>query len=488
MGSERGDREWPGPAALAILMILVAVSAAPAQTFTSYDFEGGAGEEPYAAVVQGTDGELYGTTWGYGLDSGTIFKMAPNGNFTSLYNFCYFGCPNGANPYGALVQAPNGNFYGTTWAGGASNGGSVFEITAGGILTSLHSFCAKSDCADGETPYSTLVLGTDGSLYGTTSGGGNHSSLCGGLYGCGTVFKITQSGALTTLYAFCGQANCTDGDVPIAGLVQGNDGNFYGTTSYGGAYSNSSCGFGCGTVFRITPRGTLTTLHSFDGSDGYSPYAGLIRAADGSFYGTTASGTVFQITAGGVLTTLHRFDGADGAEPLGTLIQATDGKLYGTTATGGTGEACGGNGCGTVFQLAPTGTLTTLHSFDYTDGSFPAAGLIQYTDGSFYGTTTFGGNLGCRGGCGTVFRMSVGLGPFVETQPDFGKVGRAVKILGNNLTGSTTLTFNGTSAVFKVISPTEIGAVVPAGSTSGAVQVVTPSGTLSSNVPFRVLP
>jgi uncharacterized repeat protein (TIGR03803 family) len=175
-------------------------------------------------------------------------------------------------------------------------------------------------------------------------------------------------------------------------------------------------------------------------------------------------------------TTLHRFDLTDGASPVAALIQATDGNFYGTTEVGGA------NRNGTVFKITPGGNLTTLHSFDYTDGYGPSAGLVQGTDGKFYRTTAEGG----AGGDGTVFSLSVGIGPFVKTLPPFGKVGTPVHILGTNLTGTTSVTFDGTPATFTVVSKTLIFTNVPAGATTGTVQVVTPGGTLSSNVPFTV--
>ena len=182
----------------------------------------------------------------------------------------------------------------------------------------------------------------------------------------------------TLLYSF----DLTDGADPWAGLVQATDGNFYGTTYQGGAN-------GAGTVFKITAGGVLTTLHSFDGTDGADPFAGLVQATDGSFYGTTyyggagsGYGTVFKITAGGVLTRLHSFDSTDGANPHAELVQATDGNFYGTTYNGGA------NAAGTVFKITAGGVLTTLHRFDFTDGAYPRARLVQATDGSFYGTTS----------------------------------------------------------------------------------------------------
>jgi uncharacterized repeat protein (TIGR03803 family) len=326
------------------------------------------------------------------------------------------------------------------------------------------------------------VQGTDGSFYGTTfEGGGNNN---------GTVFSITAGGTLATLYNFCSQggANCTDGANPAAGLVQGANGIFYGTTNAGGAN-------GHGTVFSITAGGTLATLYNFysqgGGSctDGAYPAAGLVQGTNGIFYGTTYqggahnAGTVFSITAGGTLATLYNFCSqgggscTDGAYLAAGLIQGTNGIFYGTTYQGGA------HNDGTVFSITTGGTLVTLHSFHGTHGQYPyAGGLVQGTNGKFYGTTYLGGTTDD----GTVYSISVGLGPFVETNPTSGAVRKAVKILGTNLTGSTSVTFNGTAARFTVKSKTEITTSVPAGATTGPVQVVTPGGTLSSNVPFVV--
>src|ERR1019366_9456144 len=287
----------------------------------------------------------------------------------------------------------------------------------------------------------------------------------------GTVFKITPSGTLTTLHSF----DDTDGAGP-GGLIQASDGNFYGTTWVGGAN-------GYGTVFKITPAGALTTLHSFDVTDGSYPF-GLIQATDGNFYGTTdhggaysncnlGCGTVFKITPAGTPTTLYSFDSTDGASP-GWMIQATDGNLYGITSEGGA------NGYGTVFSITPAGALTTLSTLYYYDPQ--PWQLIQATDGNFYGTAEDNGTYAN----GSVFRLSVGLGPFVKTEPSSGKVGAAVIILGTNLTGATSVSFNGTAATFTVVSSSEIQTTVPAGATTGTVTVVTPSGTLHSNKNFVV--
>jgi uncharacterized repeat protein (TIGR03803 family) len=491
-----------GKRANAVLVLCAATAIAlPAQTFTSlFSFDGTDGSVPWAALVQATNGDLYGTTAGGGnSDSacpsflapgcGTIFKITPSGTLTTVYTFCsQSACPDGANPEAALVQATNGDFYGTTVVGGANGGGTVFKITPSGTLTTLYSFCAQSGCADGGNPYAGLVQATNGDFYGTTELGGANTAPYGG---AGTVFKITPGGTLTTLYSFCSQGvypDCTDGLNPLAPLVQATNGDLYGTTCCGGASDN-------GTVFKITPSGTLTTLHTFAGypTDGSFPTAALIQATNGDLYGTVNSGgancapggcgTVFKITPGGTLTTLHSFDETDGDNPEPGLVQATNGNFYGTVSYGGTGN------WGTLFEITPNGTFTTLYTFcplrsPCPDGEVPNGGLVQATNGTLYGTASGGGTSND----GVVFSLSVGLGPFVETQTTSGKVGEIVKILGTDLTGATSVSFNGTAAAFTVVSPSLITARVPAGATTGTVQVVTPSGTLSSNVPFRVLP
>jgi len=476
----------------------------PAQTFhVVHTFDGTDGTDVMAALVQATDGNLYGTASGGGASSfGTVFKMTPSGTLTTLYNFCSQpGCTDGEGPVAPIIQATDGNFYGTTLWGGTGSCelgetcGTVFKITPSGTLTTLHNFCVQSGCPDGAEPWAGLIQGTDGNFYGTAmQGGANSNSICGNdrVSSCGTVFKITPSGRLTRLYSFCAQSDCTDGAWPVAGLIQATDGNFYGTTPKGGAYDE-------GTVFKITSKGTLTTLYSFCSqsgcSDGEWPTAALIQATDGNFYGTTefggasSAGTVFKVTPSGTLTTLYSFCAesgcTDGAQPQSGLVQATDGNFYGTTHEYG---ANGSNVGGTVFKITPSGSLTTLYSFcsyDCTDGESPWAALVQDTNGNFYGTTTQGG--AGTANAGTVFTVGVGLEPFVEPQTSYGEVGKVIKILGTNLVGATSVTFNGTPAVFQVESTFLIRTIVPAGATTGTVQVTTPSGVLSSNVPFRVL-
>jgi uncharacterized repeat protein (TIGR03803 family) len=478
-----------------------------------YGFENTDGRQPYSGLVQATDGNLYGTTEYGSHDSntfaGTAFRITPNGTLTTLdYFFCTQTsiqfCPGGSAPYAGLVQGTDGNFYGTTENGGVNGAGTIFKVNSSGTLTTLYTFCTTNPCTDGAYPYAAMVQGTDGNFYGTTEGGGS-----GGLgLGLGTVFKITPSGTLTTLHDFTGKD--ADGAEPYAALVQGTDGNFYGTTASGGVNNNG------GTVFQITPGGTLTTLHSFDGTDGSHPEAALVQGTDGNFYGTTndggaqqsgctfevGCGTVFKITPSGTFTSLYSFcpeSGClDGNLPNAALIEGTDGNFYGTTVQGGggaNGTCPKGGACGTIFQITPSGMLTIIYRFcsqtqngvSCTDGANPYGALVQNTDGNFYGTTEAGGAGGANG-YGTVFSLSTGLGPFVKMQTTSGTVGAPEMILGTNLTGATSVTFNGTAAEFTVVSSSEITTTVPAGATTGTVQVVTPGGALSSNVPFVVQP
>lgn len=473
---------------------VAAETAMSAQTFTTLlDFQQANGGQPGSSLVQNTDGNFYGTSSVGGTnDGGTVFRMTPTGKLTTLYNFCaQTNCTDGSDP-GQLVLGSDGNLYGFTVSGGANcldlvnpGCGTIFKITATGKLTTLYSFCAQTNCTDGWDPDS-LFQATDGNFYGTTWIGGLDNSLDG----VGEIFKITPTGTLTVLYDFCSQTNCTDGEQP-EGLMQAANGNFYGTT-YGGGTNDT----GCGTAFEFSRGGTLTTLHSFDAQDGCYIHSGLMQANDGNFYGVTASGggphrrgTVYKMSPSGTLTRLYSFcaqtNCADGETPEAALVQGTDGNLYGTTD----GELGAHPNDGTIFQITTGGTLTTLHNFDFTDGGWPAAPLVQATNGTFYGTTLFGGADKCdRLSCGTVFSLSMGLGPFVKASPNFGQVGRVVRILGNNLTGSTSVSFNGTPATFTVVSSTYIQATVPSGATSGTIEVTTPTATLSSNIAFQILP
>ena len=387
MQSKAPSLSLPAVTCFAVLFCAATVITSPAQNVfftTMVNFDDNNGRYG-GALIQTRDGTFFGTTTGGGAYGswGTVFTMTPAGMLTTLYSFCASGypCSDGDLPTG-LMRATDGNFYGTTYQGGPSGFGTIFKITPTGTLTTLHIF----DGSRGTYPSGPLVQGSDGDLYGDTEE---------------TIFKITTGGILTTLYD-----NFPD-DRPNAPLVQAADGNFYGTTRAGGDHD-------AGTVFKITPSGALTRLYSFCASgynclDGASPSVGLVQARDGSFYGTTAGGgangygTVFKFTPTGTLTTLHSFDWIDGAYPgfqPGALIQASDGNFYGISLGG---LSLCNYGCGTVFKISPSGTLTTLHFFSGPDGLYPTGAVVQARDGSFYGTTFGGGAYGY----GTVFRIGV---------------------------------------------------------------------------------
>lgn len=462
--------------------------------FTSlHSFNGTDGESTLAGLIQATDGDLYGTE-GYGGSNcaatamcGTIFKITPSGAFTTFYNFCsQAACLDGKGPLGPLLQGTDGDFYGTTYQGGSQNAGTIFKISLTGTLTTIHSFCSQGGCADGGSPEAGLIQATNGNLYGVAPNGG--------VYGGGTIFAIAPDGQFTTLYSFCAQAQCADGMGP-SGVIQATDGDLYGTTGLGGANSR-------GTIFKITLSGVLTTLYNFCPQagcpDGSQPN-GLIQGPNGHMYGTTywggtnfanclfGCGTIFQITLDGAFSTLYSFCSLNGCphgeQPQPVLIQANS-NLYGITFSGG----ANGTGGGSVFTLTPSGTLNTLYSFcsegECSDGAAPV-GLTLGTDGSLFGTTEVDG---ANGNYGTVFRLSVGLNSFIKTLPTSGQIGTAIKILGTNLSGASSVTFNGVAATFTVNSSSEISTTVPTGATSGQIQVVIPGGTLDSNVPFTVRP
>jgi uncharacterized repeat protein (TIGR03803 family) len=351
------------------------------------------GADPSAGLVQGTDGNFYGTTQDGGPYShGTIFRISPSGTYTNLYSFGG-SLTDGNSPVAGLVQGTDGSFYGTTQYGGLIGVGTVFRISSTGLYTNLYSF---GYAPDGFNPYAPLVQGSDGNFYGTT--------YFGGPRGVGTMFRISPGGAYTNLYSF--GSSPADGNFPVAGLVQGDDDRFYGTTQDGGTY-------GYGTVFRINPSGAYTNLYSFGGSpaDGNDLVAGLVQGSDNNFYGTTfgggtyGSGTVFRISPTGTYTNLYSFGSfpADGNGPRAGLVQGSDGNLYGTTFGGGA------SGSGTVFRISSSGAYTNLYSFGSSpaDGNGPGAVLVEGNDGNFYGTTENGG----INDEGTVFAFDIGLGP-----------------------------------------------------------------------------
>jgi uncharacterized repeat protein (TIGR03803 family) len=440
-------------------------------------------------------------------------------DYSVLYNFgTNPGDPQYPADPGIIAQGRDGSLYSTTVYGGANTCGNVgcgavFKITPSGALSVVYSFTGGSD---GAWPYSGLTLGTDGNFYGAASSGP----------GYGTIFRITPSGTLTVLHTFTGK----DGAIPAAPPVQGLNGNFYGTTTSG---TN-----GTGTVYRVTPAGTFTTLRQLYKVHGIVPAAPLVQATDGNFYGTTGlggangAGVAFRITPTGKFTDLYDFQPSYGANPWGGLIQAGDGNFYGM-ATGG-----GSSGAGSVFRITSTGQFSQLYSLNGTgDGQYPYAGLVQATDGNFYGTASYAGACPT---CGTIFQAGLtgsfatlydfetptgnrslvtltqhtngilygdtysggtnlagvfyswdaGLGPFVTFLPaqSLGKVGATIGILGQGFNGTTGVSFGGVPATFTVSADTFLAAAVPDGARTGPITVTTNGGTLSSNKNFRVAP
>jgi len=309
-------------------------------------------------------------------------------NLTVLHSFT--NSPDGAYPYATLIQAKDGDFYSTTERGGVYSNGVIFKITSGGDITSV------AQCnIDGVLPADStgaLLEGDDGIFYGVARVGGP-TNLSGYPLGPGAVFTVTTNGVITTY----GQFGGTIGSHPVAAMIRGPDGNFYGATKSGGGHGN-------GAIYELTTNGTLVNFYSSfnDTNNGSNLYAGLVLGSDANFYGATIfggtndDGTLFKITTNAALTTLVVFNGANGAEPYGTLLLGNDGNFYGTTYAGGESNL------GTVFKVAPNNVLTTLVSFDGSNGANPDAGLIQGTDGDFYGTTYSGG----ASNLGTVFRMT----------------------------------------------------------------------------------
>lgn len=346
-----------------------------------------------AALTQGADGSFYGTTsfGGVCASCGMVFKITPTGTLTTLHSFCSKkGCLDGESPVGTLLQADNGEIYGATLYGGTNyqdcpntRCGTIFKISPTGTVAKAYDFCSLANCADGGFPMAGVMQGSNGSLYGTTTDGGANQA--------GTIFEITPAGKVTPLYSFCSQAGCADGSEVGGSLVQAFNGNLYGATLYEGNVSPAcNPNFGCGTIFEMTPTGNFSTLFTFDSTDGATP-SGLIQALNGEFYGVTFRGgtgsncpsdyggncgTLFKITSSGKLTTLYNFcslaNCIDGIRPNGPPIQGTDGNFYGTTSAGGA------NGGGTIFEITPSGALTTLYSFcaltNCADGAAPYGG------------------------------------------------------------------------------------------------------------------
>jgi uncharacterized repeat protein (TIGR03803 family) len=473
-----------------LVLLLICATFLPAQILTTLvNFDYTNGQFPESPLIQGLDGNLYGTYLLGGPDGvGGVFRLTPQGLLTQASNFCggYNGCA-GSREWG-IMQTREGTFYGTSQEGG-TGAGNMFTMTPQLVGADFADFGDKG----GQNPLSAPILGTDGNFWGVgIAGTKNNNSNCD--LGCGSIYKVTPEGAVTTEHAFCAQPNCADGWAPVGSLLQASDGNFYGTTNAGGATTGCLFSEGCGTIFKMTLQKVFTTLFTFSGtgSDGGNVWdVALIEGTDGALYGATSAGglygggTVFKITTAGVFTTLYNFcalaNCADGSQPQGGLIQASDGNFYGTTSV------TGPNGGGTIYRITPAGAFTNVYSFcslsGCADGSYPPSALFQATDGRIYGVTNDGGT----DESGTVFRLNLGLPAFVAPLPGFGKPGQTVSILGNNLKSTTSVTFNGITARFSATSNSAINAIVPSGATSGPIVVTTSTRTLHGQN-FQVLP
>jgi uncharacterized repeat protein (TIGR03803 family) len=380
------------------------------------------GAEPKAGLIHDSQGNLYGTTQeGGNSDNGAVFKVDTSGNLTILYSFT--GYADGSQPFAGLVQDAQGNLYGTTASGGnltycKGNGcGLVFKLDTSGNETVLYSFTGG---LDGGQPMAGLVRDAAGSLYGTTTLGGNTG--CQDNAGCGVVFKLDTSGNETVLHTFTGGA---DGATPYqGGLIRDKAGNLYGVTFWGGDLSKCAFGPGCGVVFKLDTSGNESVLYTFEGeTDGAVPQGPLARDSDGNLYGVTAQGgnltscdghgcgLVFKLDTSGNETALHTFSGgSDGAVP-NAVIRDREGNLYGTTYSGGNLSECteitNGGGCGVVFKVDTIGREKVLYTFTgQSDGGNPDAPVLRHSNGNLYGTTLFWGDNNCRNyGCGVVFEL-----------------------------------------------------------------------------------
>jgi len=468
-------------AAVAVAAITFSLAVrAEAQTFTSLaNFTGGNGADPfYGSLVQATNGNYYGTTHQGGKYSGgDVFEVTPAGKLSTIYSFCaQTNCADGEDPWTSLILGSDGNFYGSTNIGGSTDdAGTVFKMTIGGKLTTLYNFCSAGCSSSGEYPVG-LVEASNGNYYGATSNSGANNG--------GTLFEVSSTGTFKLLYSFCARKGCADGSYPLSGPMQATNGTLYGTTNTGGSHSD-------GVVYEITTAGLFKVLYNFCSqagcADGENPFGGLTQDANGNLYGTTYGGgaygwgTVFEITPTNEYIVLHSFDSTDGATPVSAPILANDGNFYGATGAGGISNG------GTIYEITSAGVFSSLYNFCTSSSCVsddPGYALAQATNGEFIGTTIYG----CTGSYGTVYSYSTGLGAFVKTVPVAAKPAARVIILGNGLTGSTSVTFNGTAATFTVVSNTEITATVPTGASTGVLEVTTPSGVLKSNPVFQVLP
>ena len=446
----------------AALLLALSTSVAFGQTVsTVLNFNGPNGASPFlVTLIQGRDGNLYGTTSNGGANGvGAVVRIDPSTGSSMVMHS--FDSANGSNPGAGLTLATSGNFYGTTVSGGSATVGVLYSLTAGGVYTVLHQFLGGTD---GSYPYGPPIQANDNNFYGATSGGPNGDPA--------TIYKLTPSGAYSVIYTFDQATSGND----VYGLTQGTDNLLYATANGGGSAN-------CGAIARVSTVGVLHGLRAFDCvHSGGAPVATLTQASDGNYYGTNLSGgtdgggTLFQITPMLGLTIFHRFGAiGDGNEPQGPLVQGTDGNLYGTTVKSYNG------GPSALYSSSLSGTYSLLYTFP--GAPYVSGGLMQHTGGLFYGDAMIGGTHNF----GFIYSLNMGLGPFIAFVHAQGQVGGTAQILGQGLTGTTSVTFNGIAATsFTVVSDTFMTVVVPTGAGTGPVVVTTPSGTLTGNKNFTV--
>jgi uncharacterized repeat protein (TIGR03803 family) len=466
---------------LIVVALFSALANATAQTYTPlYTYpntdNGDSGITWPSLLSQGQNGELYSTIQSNGAYTyGSLYTITTAGQYTLLYSFCAEAAPcalTGAYPTGGETLGFDGNLWGTTEGGGKDSAGTVFKMTPAGALTLVDSF---TNGKDDSAPNFTVLQGQDGNMYGVSE------EQYDGQYG--SFFKLTTKGKISP-HPF-DYANGESPSLP----AQGTDLNFYGTTQSGG---DASCE--CGVVYKATATGKITVLHNFTGYvsgneyDGSRPIGILVQGSDGDFYGTTYTGgannlgTVFKISPSGSYTLLHSFAGVptDGSYPIAGVTLGTNGNFYGTTPEGGSVNY------GALYEITPAGTETVLYSFctvSCNDGFSPTTPMVLHTDGNFYGNTA-GNSLG-----GSVFySFNTGLKPFVKLVTWSGKDGTTAEILGQGFTGTTAVSFNGVAAKFDNVSDTYMTADVPTGALTGPVTVTTFSSTLSSDRNFLVTP
>jgi uncharacterized repeat protein (TIGR03803 family) len=444
-------------------VILLTLATSSAQTFSVvHDIDcttDGCSDQQPIPITQGRDGNLYGRMYSGGANGdGTAWKVTPTGTLTDLYDFT---SQQSNNPVGGLTLALNGNFYGATPFGGDNNVGFVFKLTPVGAFTNLYSFTTTTD---GGLTGEPLTLGPDGNLYGLD------------WYNC-YFYKITvATGVFSNVSNTC----------PVGtfyALTLGTDGRFYGITNSGGTNSK-------GSVFYMNTAGKVTTIHSFNGTDGEYPVGQLVQASDGNLYGVTSEtptssfeGEIYKVTPAGTVTVLHTFaaDGSEGANIVSGLLAASDGNLYGTTNTGGS------NNDGTLYMISRTGTFKVLRSFTCgTDGCNNWVPLAQRTDGTIYGVSMGGGT----NNAGTIYKIASTAFPrFISVQNYSAKSGATVDILGTGFTGATAVNFGTVPATsFKVVNSAYITAVVPPTAITGLVSVATTAGKVSTLKNLKMAP